>query len=560
MKTNFDLQPALLTKLKGYTKEKFISDLLAGVIVSVVALPLAIAFGMASGVSPEKGLITAIVGGFTVALLGGCSAQIAGPTGAFIVILYGIIENFGFEGLVVSTVMAGVILMILGFLKMGTFIKFIPYPIVVGFTSGIAITIFTSQVKDLFGLTVENLPSEFIYKWGAYFDAIHTTDLYTLGVGLLTILIIIFTPKISKKVPGSLVALILMTVVSYILRNQYGVDTVETIGDKFTITSTLPTLHWIKVDFAMINELLPSAVTLALLCAMESILSAIVADGVTGDRHDSNMELVAQGAANILSPLFGGIPVTGAAARTLTNIGNGAKSPVAGIIHAIVLLLILVFLAPLTRLIPMACLAGVLAVVSYNMADFKTFRSLLKGPKSDVSVLLATFFLTMIFDLTIAIMVGLLMAMILFMNRIANLTKISVVIDKLQLNNDGDIENSQHEELAIADGVEVYEIDGPFFFGVANKFDSIVSYIGNTPKVRVIRMRKVPFIDVTGVHNLQMMVRSSHTEGIKIILSGVNDKVRNTLERAGFNDLIGEEYICSNIHEALDEANKFAKA
>ncbi len=558
MKTKFDFQPALIGSLKNYSKEKFMSDFLAGLIVSVVALPLAIAFGIASGVSPEKGLITAIIGGFTVALLGGTTVQIAGPTGAFIVIIYGIIEEFGFEGLIVATAMAGIILMLLGFLKMGTVIKFIPYPIVVGFTSGISITIFTSQVKDLLGLTVDNLPSEFIYKWGAYFDAFSTADIFTVGIGLLTILTIVFTPYISKKVPGSLVAIIVMTIIVYIMKSRFGIDTVETIGDKFTINAGLPKPQWIGFDFKMINDLLPSAVTIAILCAIETILSAIVADGVTGNNHDSNMELIAQGAANVFSPLFGGIPVTGAAARTLTNINNGAKTPIAGIIHAIVLLLILLFLSPLTRLIPMACLAGVLAVVSYKMADVKTFKSLLKGSKSDVSVLLATFFLTVIFDLTIAIMVGLLMAMVLFMKRIANITKVSVAIDKLELNSEGDVE-SKDEVLSIAEGVEVYEIDGPFFFGVANKFDTVMSHLANAPRVRVIRMRKVPFMDGTGVHNLQMMIRSSQKEGIKIILSGVRPEVRKTLERAGFFKLVGEKYICSDIHEALIEADKYAK-
>ncbi len=558
MKAKFDFQPALIASLKNYSKEKFMNDFLAGLIVSVVALPLAIAFGIASGVSPEKGLITAIIGGFTVALLGGTTVQIAGPKGAFIVIIYGIIEEFGFEGLVVATAMAGIILMLLGFLKMGTVIKFIPYPIVVGFTSGIAITIFTSQVKDLLGLTVENLPSEFIYKWGAYFDAIATADIYTVGIGLLTMLTIIFTPMISKKVPGSLVAIILMTIIVYIMKSNFGIDTVETIGDKFTINAGFPAPQWIGFDFKMINDLLPSAVTIAILCAIETILSAIVADGVTGNNHDSNMELIAQGAANVFSPIFGGIPVTGAAARTLTNINNGAKTPIAGIIHAIVLLLILLFLSPLTRLIPMACLAGVLAVVSYKMADINTFKSLLKGSKSDVSVLLATFFLTVIFDLTIAIMVGLLMAMVLFMKRIANITKVSVAIDKLELNSDGDV-NAKDEVLAITEGVEVYEIDGPFFFGVANKFDSVMSHLANAPRVRVIRMRKVPFMDGTGVHNLKMMIRSSQKDGIKIILSGVRPEVRKTLERAGFFELVGEKYICSDIHKALIEADKYAK-
>ncbi len=558
MKAKFDFQPALFSMLKNYSKEKFFGDLMAGIIVGIVALPLAIAFGIASGVSPEKGLVTAIIGGFIVSFFGGSSVQIGGPTGAFIVIVYGIVQNFGFEGLVVSTVMAGVILLILGFLKMGTVIKFIPYPIIVGFTSGIALTIFTTQIKDLFGLSIESVPSEFISKWVTYFGAFDTTNLFALGVGILTILIIVFTPKVSKKVPGSLVAIIVMTVLVYILKSQLGVSSIETIGDRFTINAAFPTPQWINIDFAMINQLLPSAITIALLGAIESLLSATVADGVTGDRHDSNMELVAQGAANLVVPFFGGIPVTGAIARTMTNINNGGKSPVAGIIHAVVLLLILLFLGPLTRHIPMACLAGVLVIVSYNMSEWKTFRSLMKSSKSDVSVLLATFGLTVIFDLTIAIMIGLLLAMFLFMKRVASITKVSVAIDKLDLSKEGEVERKD-EVLNVEKGVEVYEIDGPFFFGVANKFDAVMSHLVDAPKVRVVRMRKVPFMDVTGVHNLKMMVKSSHSVGIKVILSGVKPDVRTTLERSGFNDLIGQEYICSNIHEALSVANSFAK-
>ncbi len=556
MKAKFDFQPALFSMLKNYSKEKFFSDLMAGIIVGIVALPLAIAFGIASGVSPEKGLVTAIIGGFIVSFFGGSSVQIGGPTGAFIVIVYGIIQNFGFEGLVVSTVMAGVILMVLGFLKMGTVIKFIPYPIIVGFTSGIALTIFTTQIKDLFGLSLESVPSEFVSKWITYFGAFDTTNLYALGVGVLTILIIVFTPKLSKKVPGSLVAIVVMTVLVYILKSKFGVTSVETIGDKFTINASFPTPQWINIDFTMINQLLPSAITIALLGAIESLLSATVADGVTGDRHDSNVELVAQGAANIVVPFFGGIPVTGAIARTMTNINNGGKTPISGVIHAVVLLLILLFLGPLTKHIPMACLAGVLVIVSYNMSEWRTFKSLLRSSKSDVSVLVATFALTVIFDLTIAIMIGLLLAMFLFMKRVANITKVSVAIDKLDLRNEGEVEHKE-EVLDVAKGVEVYEIDGPFFFGVANKFDTVMGLLGDVSKVRVVRMRKVPFMDVTGVHNLKMMVKSSHNTGIKVILSGVNPDVRTTLQRAGFDELIGQEYICSNIQEALKVANEF---
>lgn len=378
--------------MKNYSREKFLSDLMAGIIVGIVALPLAIAFGIASGVSPEKGLITAIIGGFMVSFLGGSNVQIGGPTGAFIVIVYGIIQNFGIEGLAIATVMAGIMLVIMGALKIGSIIKFIPYPIVVDLTSGIALTIFTTQMKDLFGLTIERVPADFISKWIIYAQNIQTANLWAFLIGIASILIITTTPKFSKKIPGSLVAIILMTIVVYLMRHFLGIDSIETIGDRFIINASLPQPEGISVNMETINLLLPSAFTIAMLGAIESLLSATVADGVTGDSHDSNTELIAQGAANIVVPIFGGIPVTGAIARTMTNINNGGRTPVAGIIHAIVLLLILLFLGPLTKHIPMACLAGVLIIVSYNMSEWRNFRSLLKNPKSDVYVLLVTFF------------------------------------------------------------------------------------------------------------------------------------------------------------------------
>ena len=455
MKKRFDFQPKLISSLKNYSKEKFMSDLMAGIIVGIVALPLAIAFGIASGVSPQDGLITAIVGGFIVSLLGGCNVQIGGPTGAFIIIVYGIIQNFGMAGLAVATIIAGIILLIMGILKLGTVIKFIPYPIVVGFTSGIALTIFTTQIKDLFGLQMEKVPAEFITKWIAYFGAFNTINIAALGVGIASILIIVFTPRISKKIPGSLIAIIVMTVVAYLLKTYCGITTIETIGDRFTITSALPKPTMINFNMETINLLLPSAFTIAMLGAIESLLSATVADGVTGDKHNSNTELIAQGAANIITPLLGGIPVTGAIARTMTNINNGGRTPVAGIIHAIVLLLILLFLIPLTKHIPMACLAGVLVIVSYNMSEWRTFRSLLKNPKSDVSVLLVTFFLTVIFDLTIAIEVGLLIAMFLFMKRVTETTKVSVTKDTIDLSQESEIPHEE-EVLSLPERVEVY--------------------------------------------------------------------------------------------------------
>ena len=542
-----DFQPVLFDTLKNYSKEKFFTDLMAGIIVGIVALPLAIAFGIASGVSPEQGLITAIIAGFIVSFLGGSNVQIGGPTGAFIVIVYGIIQQFGIEGLAIATVMAGIMLVLMGVFKLGTIIRFIPYPIVVGFTSGIALTIFTTQIKDLFGLTMDKVPADFISKWIA------------LGVGIGSILLIIVTPRFSKKIPGSLIAIIVMTVISYLLRHHLNITGLETIGDRFEINASLPTPNGLAFNIETINQLLPAAFTIAILGAIESLLSATVADGVTGHKHNSNTELIAQGAANIVVPFFGGIPATGAIARTMTNINNGGKTPVAGLIHAVVLLLILLFLGPLTKHIPMACLAGVLVIVSYNMSEWRTFKSLMKNSRSDVAVLLTTFLLTVIFDLTIAIEIGLLLALVLFMKRMSEVTHITVAKDQLDLSNEGEIYHEE-EKLIVPQGVEVYEIDGPFFFGVANKFDECMKTIGDKPRIRIIRMRKVPFMDTTGLHNLESLYRLSTKEKIQVILSGVNEQVRATLVKSSFARTIGEENICSNIHEALKRAEVCLKS
>jgi SulP family sulfate permease len=555
MKLNIDFKPKLF-QLKNYSKEKFISDLMAGIIVGIVALPLAIAFGIASGVSPEKGLITAIIAGFIISFLGGSTVQIGGPTGAFIIIVYGIIQQFGINGLLVATIIAGVILILMGIFKLGTIIKFMPYPIIVGFTAGIAVTIFTTQMKDLFGLTMETVPADFVSKWIAYGKAASTINIGSAIVGIVSILIIVFTPKVIKKVPGSLVAIIIMTVAVSVLKNYCGITGIETIGDRFQIDPTLPAPTFIPINMSTINLLLPAAFTIAMLGAIESLLSATVADGVTGDKHNSNTELIAQGVANIITPIFGGIPATGAIARTMTNINNGGRTPIAGIIHAVVLLLILLFLVPLTKHIPMACLAGVLVIVSYNMSEWRTFRSILKNPKSDVIVLLVTFFLTVIFDLTIAIEIGLLFAMVLFMKRVSETTHVSVVTDELDLSTESDT-STDNDKLILPEGVEVYEIDGPFFFGVANKFDEQMKIIGQKPKVRIIRMRKVPFIDSTGLHNLENLCRSSKKENIHVILSGVNTKVHETLRKSSFDQFLGKENICDNINMALEQAKIF---
>jgi len=534
------------------------SDLMAGIIVGIVALPLAIAFGIASGVSPEKGLITAIIGGFIVSFLGGSSVQIGGPTGAFIVIVYGVMQNFGIEGLAIATVVAGVMLLIMGLLKLGTVIKFIPYPVIVGFTSGIAVTIFTTQLKDWFGLSIESIPADFLTKWVVYFQNIHTFNFWPFLIGVFSLLIIIYSPRMTKKIPGSLIAIVVMTIIAYILRNYLDITQIETIGDRFTIDPTLPQPESITFNIQTINLLLPSAFTIAMLGAIESLLSATVADGVIGKKHNSNTELIAQGAANIVVPIFGGIPVTGAIARTMTNINNGGQTPVAGIIHAVVLLLILLFLGPLTKHIPMSCLAGVLIIVAYNMSEWRTFRSLLKNPPSDIAVLLVTFFLTVIFDLTIAIEVGLLIAMFLFMKRVAETTQVSVTTDEIDLS-EGRNPDNEDEKLFLPKGVEVYEIDGPFFFGIANKFDGVMQTLGDKPKVRIIRMRKVSFIDSTGLHNLRSLHRLSQKENIRLILSGVNERVREVFVKTGFKDTIGEENICSHINEAVTKAINFVE-
>ena len=554
MKT-FEFKPKLFSTLKGYSKASLTADIMAGVIVGIVALPLAIAFGIASGVSPEKGIITAIVAGFLVSCFGGSRVQIGGPTGAFIVIVYGIIAQYGESGLMVATFMAGVFLILLGLFRLGTIIRYIPYPIVVGFTSGIALTIFTTQVKDLFGLCIDEVPGDFVSMWVVYANHFHTIDLWSTLVGVLSVVIIALTPRFSKKIPGSLVAIVVMTVAVWLLKTYAGVDSVSTIGDRFSINSQLPDANVPVLTWETVKDLISPAITIAILGAIESLLSATVADGVIGDKHDSNQELVGQGIANLFSPIFGGIPATGAIARTMTNINNGGRTPVAGIVHAVVLLLIFLFLMPLAQYIPMACLAGVLVVVSYNMSGWRTFKELLNNPKSDVGVLLVTFFLTVVFDLTVAIEVGLLMACLLFMRRMAESTQISVLTDDIDPNSESDIE--LHEEhLVIPARVEVYEINGPYFFGIANKFEEEMIRIGDRPKVRIIRMRKVPFIDSTGIHNLTNLCRISQREGITIVLSGVNPRVHATLEKAGFYDLLGKENICANINEALAKARE----
>ena len=569
--TTIEFKPQLPQTLRNYSKKQFTTDLMAGIIVGIVALPLAIAFGIASGVTPEKGIITAIVAGLIISVLGGSKVQIGGPTGAFIIIIYGIIQQYGFEGLTIATLMAGVFLIMFGILHLGTIIKYIPYPIVVGFTSGIALTIFTTQVKDLLGMTMETVPSDFVEKWIAYFGSFPSVDWWSAGVGVGSVALIALWPRFThfsflnshlsflKKLPGSLIAIIVMTIAALLLKQYVGVTSIETIGDRFSISNELPGAQVPELSWEVIKGLVAPAITIAVLGAIESLLSATVADGVIGARHSSNTELIAQGVANLASPLFGGIPATGAIARTMTNINNGGRTPVAGIIHAAVLLLIFLFLMPLAQYIPMACLAGVLVVVSYGMSGWRSFVSILKNPKSDVIVLWVTFLLTVIFDLTVAIEIGLICACLLFMRRMAETTDVKVISDEINpAEEESDFQLGNLEHLTIPDGVEVYEINGPYFFGAGNKFEEIMGALraGVRPKVRIIRMRKVPFVDSTGIHNLTNLCLMSQQEGIQVVLSGVNPTVQQTLHKAGFDKMLGVENICSHINIALDRASQ----
>lgn len=554
-------RPRLFSTIRNYNKETFMSDLMSGTIVGIVALPLAIAFAIASGVSPEKGIITAIIAGFFVSFFGGSKVQIGGPTGAFIVIVYGIVQTHGLGGLMTATILAGILLILLGVFKLGTVIKFIPYPVIVGFTSGIALTIFATQIPDVFGLDFggEQVPGDFVGKLALYAKHIGTVNWWSVGVAVVSILLIVVTPRFSRRIPGSLVAIVVVTVAVWIMKTYGGITGIDTIGDRFTIKASIPAPAMPALGWETIRELFPIAVTIAVLAAIESLLSATVADGVIGDKHDSNTELIALGIANVITPIFGGIPSTGAIARTMTNINNGGKTPVAGIIHAVVLLLILLFLMPLAQYIPMACLGGVLVVVSYNMSGWRTFRELLNNSQSDVIVLLLTFFLTVLFDLTIAICIGLLIACILFIQRVMETTQISVITDEINPGAETDLYSSEKEALAVPDGVEIYEINGPYFFGIANRFEDVMTSLRDRPKVRVIRMRRVPFIDSTGVHNLSGLCNMCAKQGVEVVLSGVNDKVREVLEKSGIDVMLGKENVCPDIHVALGRAEEILR-
>lgn len=563
-------RPKLFSTLKGYSKEKLLQDLIAGMIVAVVAIPLAIAFGISSGVGPTEGLVTAIIAGFIISAFGGSKVQIGGPTGAFIVIIYGIIQQHGLTGLLIATIMAGILLILMGVFKLGNVIKFVPYPVIVGFTAGIAVTIFSTQMNDLFGMGIQDAPADFIHKWICYFQHWRDINWWAFAIGIASLLIIIFSTKLSKKIPGSLVAIVLMTLVVWLLRKFGGITSITTIGDLYTLPSGMPAPHLPELNLSdgqtlisLVQELFPSAFTIAMLGAIESLLSAMVADGVIGDKHNSNTELIAQGVANVVTPFFGGIPATGAIARTMANINNGGRTPIAGMIHAVILFLVLLCFGPLVGMIPMACLAGVLIIVSYNMSGWREILALSKAPKSDVIVMLVTFVLTVIFDLTIAIEIGLLLAVILFLKRTNETTVIRSFSDEIDptLSNDIRLHGNDLEKLHIPPHTEVYEIDGPYFFGIANKFDEISQRMGTDgQKVRILRMRKVSFMDSTGIHNLEQLYVRSQRCGMTLVLSGVNENVYKTLDKAGLVEKIGKENVRNHINGALARAQEIVSA
>jgi SulP family sulfate permease len=545
------IEPKLLTVLReGYTRKQFYSDLTAGLTVGVVALPLAIAFAIASGVKPEQGLYTAIVAGFVIAVLGGSRAQISGPTGAFIVIIYGVVQQYGYDGLVVATLIAGVLLILMGLARMGALIKFIPLPVTVGFTSGIALIIFSSQVPDFLGLGIEKVPAQFVAKWAAYQSSFSTLNPYALGVGLLSLLIVALWPRLTHKVPGPLVAILLVTALV-----KYFDLPVETIGSRFgDVPNSLPTFRVPHVTWQLVQQMFSPAVTIALLAALESLLAAVVADGMLGTRHRSNMELIAQGAGNITSVLFGGIPATGAIARTATNIKSGGRTPIAAIVHCVTLLLILLFAGRWAALIPMATLAAILIVVAYNMSEYHSFIRLLRSPRSDVVVLLATFLLTVVIDLTVAIQVGVLLAGFLFLQRMANETQVSLVTDSLKDREEGEARDISMIE--VPPGVEVFEVYGSLFFGAIERFRDAMRRVEKTPKVLILRMRNVMVVDASGLQTLEDLLDSTRkTKGI-LILSAVGPQPLASMRRSGFLDRLGEENMAQDIFIALERARQ----
>ncbi len=544
--------PKIFETLKGYNRQQLGKDVLAGLIVGIVALPLAIAFAIASGVSPEKGLYTAVIAGFIISAMGGSRVQIGGPTGAFIVIVYGIVQLYGINGLIIATFMAGVMLIIMGLARLGSVIKFIPHPLIIGFTSGIALIIFSSQVKDFFGLNMGVIPADFLDKWKSYFSNFESANLYAACIAIATVLIILYWPKVTRKIPGSLIAILATTAAMQWLHIP-----VETIGSKFgSIPSSFPMLSIPSVDFATIKNLIQPAFTIALLCGIESLLSAVVSDGMIGGNHKSNMELIAQGTANIFSALFGGIPATGAIARTATNVKNGGRTPVAGIVHAITLLLIMLFIGKWAALIPMATLAGILVVVAYNMSEWESFRAVLKGPKSDVAVMIITFLLTVLVDLTVAIEIGMVLAVFLFMRKMIQFSDVSMFKKAMEENENGKDADAVDNYL-IPENVEVFEITGPLFFGAAYKFKDAMRFIEKPPKILILRMRQVPIIDATGIKTIEEVFKNSKHRGTKIILSEVHSlQVREELKKARLLFAIGKANVTDTFTDALDRAKR----
>jgi SulP family sulfate permease len=541
--TNNIFRPELFSVLKqGYGKQQFSKDLFSGIIVGIVALPLAVAFAVASGVSPEKGLITAVIAGFIISFLGGSRVQIGGPTGAYIVIVSGIVAAYGIDGLIISTIMAGILLVIFGLLRLGSLLKFIPHPLIVGFTSGIALVIFSTQIKDALGLQIENIPSQFIGKWAVYLANLDTINPIAAAITAGTVLISLGFNKITNKIPGSFVAIILMTAIVALFRLP--VTTIETTFGNIPSSFSVTVPH---IDWSNLQHYFAPALTIALLGAIESLLSAVVADGMIGTNHKSNTELIAQGCANVVTPLFGGIPATGAIARTATNIKNGGRTPIAGMIHAVTLLLIMLFLGKWAKLIPMSCLAGILILVSYNMSEWRSFRSILKGQAFDVIILLTTFFLTVLVDLTVAIQVGVVLSAILFMKRMADNGQ-AILLDK---------ENNQVEDYGyFPKGIEIYEISGPFFFGAAKHYSQVLKEQSSSAQVLIIRMRNVPFIDATGIHNFREAIKSLRLNNKHIVLSGVQPSVRKELDRSGITSLIGEDAVFDHFDGASAKAKE----
>jgi len=540
------LKPKLFSVLKNYTKEQFIKDLISGVIVAIIALPLSIALAIASGVSPEQGLYTAIIAGFFISFLGGSRVQIGGPTGAFMVIVFGIVTQYGYDGLVIATIMAGIFMILLGLFKLGSFIKFIPYPITTGFTSGIAIVIFSSQIKDFFGLGIEDVPSEFIAKWQSYFANIGSINWTATLIGLLSVLIIIFFPKVTKKVPGALVALIVSSLLVYF----FGLD-VETIGSRFgELSNKFPTFNLPEVTVEKIKTLISPAIVIALLGSIESLLSAVVSDGMIGSKHRSNMELVAQGTANIFSVLFHGIPATGAIARTVANVKNGGRTPIAGIVHSITLLLILLLFMPLAKMIPLSALAAILFVVAYNMSEWREFKNLFNSPLSDIFVLLVTFTLTVMVDLVVAIEVGMVLAVFLFMKRMSEMSNVKA--KSLDFSEDDiNFDFSKVSDRYVADkNIIIYEINGPFFFGAADKFLDVISMIGEKNKHIIIGMKHVSVIDATALHAFKRMMNTCERHHIDVYVTGIQKGPYQTLKTAGLTEKIGEDHFLKSIEEA----------